>query len=412
MEKTPKSMRLQIGVFGPTNAGKSSFVNRITGQDVSITSSVPGTTTDVVEKAMELLPLGPVMFLDTAGIRDVSHLGRKRGEKTAKIFDRADVAVIICENGPEYNETEIISQCSNRDIPMIMVFNKIDAAPPCREKYEKYAQYGPVLMVSCTQWKETFVDEFKTALQKVLPDHCSTAPSLAGDLLPPGGHAVFIVPIDLQAPRGRLILPQVQAIRDILDSDCMVSVVKEREYLMFLSLLRKNPDLVVCDSQVMHKMVADTPADVMVTTFSILFARFKGELETLVSGLSALIDLTADDKILISEACSHHAGPDDIGRVKIPRWIRQFTGVDCTIDVVSGREYPPDLSGYSLVVHCGACMLTRNEMMRRLSSASKKHVPITNYGVVISFIQGGLRRVLSPFPSALLLYEEKIESRI
>jgi [FeFe] hydrogenase H-cluster maturation GTPase HydF len=405
MNKTPKSLRLQIGLFGRTNVGKSSFLNLVAGQDVAITSPVPGTTTDVVEKPMELLPLGPVVFLDTAGIDDRSVLAELRLKKTRKIFDRADVIVLMLEPDVwgEY-ETEIAEEARKRQTPLIFVVNKTDLKAPSQD-FLAMAATVCERIVLCSSidlaGRDTYVNPLKRYLLDVCPDDFLNPPPLLGDLLPPGGLAVFIVPIDLQAPKGRLILPQVQAIRDALDNDSAVMVVKEREYAALLRRFNRPPDLVVCDSQVVLKMTADTPPDVKCTSFSILFSRFKGDLNEAARGAAAIDRLKAGDKILIAEACSHHPIEDDIGRVKIPRWLRQFTGCDLAVDVCSGRDYPENLREYSLVIHCGGCMLTRREMLYRIEKCREQGVPITNYGVCVSLLQGVIERTLSPFPSAL-----------
>lgn len=410
MQATPKALRLQIGIFGRTNVGKSSFLNMISGQDVAITSPTAGTTTDVVEKVMELLPIGPVVFLDTAGTDDVSELGALRVQRTEKVYRRAEVAVLVAESEIGLWEEQIIDEVQKVKLPLITVFNKVDVAKPSHETVERMKALGPVVEVSSTaEHREPYVQLFKNALVSVVPEEFLIPQPLIGDLLPSGGHAVFVVPIDLQAPKGRLILPQVQAIRDILDSDAVVSVVKEREYRYFLENLKRMPDLVVCDSQVVQKVVADTPDNVKLTTFSTLFARFKGELLELVRGVAALASLESGDRVLIAESCSHHAMEDDIGRVKIPRWVRQYAGADIQIDHFSGRDYPDNLSQYKVVIHCGSCMLTRREMLMRIDSAKGASVPITNYGLTISFVQGVFKRVLSPFPAALALYESELE---
>jgi [FeFe] hydrogenase H-cluster maturation GTPase HydF len=413
MEKTPKSLRLQIGLFGRTNVGKSSFLNLVAGQDVAITSPVAGTTTDVVEKSMELLPLGPVVFLDTAGLDDVSVLAELRLKKTVKIFDRSDMFVLILEPNKwtDYEE-HIIEEARGRKIPPVLVINKIDVEGPTerflmnlREKSDK------VLLCSSIDFsgRDRAINLFKKYLIEACPEEFLTPPPLVGDLLPPGGLAALIVPIDLQAPKGRLILPQVQTIREALDFDASVLVVKEREYVHALENLKTPPDLAVCDSQVVLKMVADTPDTIKCTTFSILFCRNKGDLVEMARGAAVIETLRANDKILIAEACSHHAIEDDIGRVKIPRWLRQYVGGDLKIDVYSGRDYPENLKEYKLVVHCGGCMLTRREMLSRIQKAKEEKVPITNYGLCISFSQGVIKRVLSPFPAALDAFQREMK---
>lgn len=412
MLTTPKSLRLQIGLFGRTNVGKSSFLNLLAGQDVAITSAVPGTTTDVVEKSMELLPIGPVVFLDTGGVDDISDLSEARIRKTTQIFDRADVFVLLTEpdQWSEF-ETTILEAAARRKIPCLVVVNKIDIVAPSASFLDETRTKTPnVLLVSSIngQNRDVYLNEFKRHLLEVVPEDFLRSPPLVGDLVPPGGLAVLVVPIDLQAPKGRLILPQVQTIRDALDNDAAVLVVKEREYPHLLTLLKRPPDVAICDSQVVLKMVADTPRQVQCTTFSILFARFKGDLNEKARGAAAIERLKSGDRVLIAEACSHHAAADDIGRVKIPRWLRQYVGVDLAIDIFSGRDYPDNLADYQLVIHCGACMLTRREMLFRIHRAKQAGVPITNYGVCISFLQGVIKRVLSPFPSALDAYEHEI----
>jgi len=406
MNTTPKSLRLHIGIFGRTNVGKSSFLNLVTGQDVAITSPVPGTTTDVVEKPMELLPLGPVVFLDTAGLDDTSALSEQRLRRTAKIFDRADVVVLLLE--PEIwgdYEDKVITEARRRNLPLVTVINKIDIQRPgdifLARVREKTA--ADPLQCSCVESarRDEFVNAFKRRLTTICPDELLQSAALIGDLLPAGGCAVLIVPIDLQAPKGRIILPQVQTIRDALDVDAAALVVKEREYSALLNRLKQPPDIVVCDSQVVLKMVADTPAGIPCTTFSVLFARYKGDLAEMVAGAMTLDRLKSGDKILIAESCTHHPIEDDIGRVKIPRWLRQYLGADVRIDVCSGRDYPENLKEYALIIHCGGCMITRREMLFRVYQARQAGVPITNYGVCISKLQGVLERVLSPFPAAL-----------
>jgi [FeFe] hydrogenase H-cluster maturation GTPase HydF len=404
METTPKSMRLQIGLFGRTNVGKSSLLNYVAGQDIAITSPVPGTTTDVVEKTMELPPAGPVVFLDTAGIDDSSELSAARLAKTAKAFDRADVFVLVAEpNVWTAFEDSVCADAKKRGAGCLVVVTKTDLAEPSARFVDMCKQKaGRVLFCSCIDPapRSGFAGDFARSVAAVAQDTVRDVP-LVGDLVPPGGLAVLVVPIDLGAPKGRLILPQVQAIRDALDNDAAVLVVKEREYGAMLGRLKEKPDIVVCDSQVVQKMVADTPRDVKCTTFSILFSRAKGDLQAQAAGLGAIDRLKDGDRVLIAEACTHHALEDDIGRVKIPRWLRQYTGADLTITVSSGRDYPADLRDYKLVVHCGSCMLTRRETLARLRAAREAGVPITNYGLCISFVQGVVERVLEPFPAAL-----------
>jgi [FeFe] hydrogenase H-cluster maturation GTPase HydF len=382
----------------------------IAGQDVAITSPVPGTTTDVVEKSMELLPIGPVVFLDTAGIDDCSELSLLRLKRTTNAFDRAESFVLITEPGQwgEY-EVQIVQEATARKIPLVIVVNKSDLKKPDDTfitLLKNVSEYIVVCSSIDSNNRDIYVNDFKGQLMAAIPEERLSSPSLVGDLIPSGGLAVLVVPIDLQAPKGRLILPQVQTIRDALDSDAATLVVKEREYAHIYSLLSKKPDLVICDSQIVMKMVADTPPDIPCTTFSILFSRYKGDLCEEVKGATMIDSLELGDKVLIAEACSHHAAEDDIGRVKIPRWLRQYTGLDLKIDVCSGRDYPENLSEYKLVIHCGACMLTRKEKLVRIQKAKLAGVAVTNYGIAISLLQGVLDRVLTPFPAALEVLKE------
>jgi [FeFe] hydrogenase H-cluster maturation GTPase HydF len=411
METTPKGNRLHIALFGRTNVGKSTLLNFLVGQDIAITSPIAGTTTDVVEKAAELLPIGPVLFLDTAGLDDSSALAALRIQKTEKIFDRADVVMLVIEADlwSDYEES-VISKCRARKIPFMIVINKIDIKSPSPDFMVRLQKINePILKISALVMadREASVAALKRQLLEMVPDEVIRTPSLIGDLLPAGGLAVLVVPIDLQAPKGRLILPQVQTIRDTLDSDAAVLIVKERELAPMLSNLKSPPDIVVCDSQAILKVSADTPDEIPCTTFSILFARQKGDLATAAASVVAIDSLVPGDKILIAESCAHHPLQDDIGRIKIPRWLRQYLGMDIQIDTYAGRDYPDNLQQYKLIIHCGGCMLTRREMLNRVEKAKEAQVPITNYGIAISFLQGVAKRVLSPFPSALLAFKQK-----
>lgn len=413
MKTTPKSLRLHIGIFGRVNVGKSSVLNLIAGQDVAITSPVAGTTTDVVEKTMELLPVGPVVFLDTAGLDDTSVLAEQRIGRTKKAFASSDIAVLVCEpNQWGEHETLVASEAAAGKTPLIVVVNKTDLAAPSAEFLKQIAEVTPrsVLLSAVDPAKrDLYLSELKAHILAIAPDDYFAPPSLIGDLVPAGGTAVLIVPIDLEAPKGRLILPQVQTIRDALDNDAAAIVVKEREYRHVLDNLKNPPDIVICDSQVVQKMVADTPKEIKCTTFSILFSRSRGDLAAAAAGACAVKKLKDGDKVLIAEACSHHALEDDIGRVKIPRWVRQYTGKNIIFDVSSGSDYPSNLGEYKLVIHCGGCMINRRSMLSRLEQAKAAGVPVTNYGVCISFVQGVLERALSPFPAALDAYQRSMK---
>lgn len=406
MTGASKGTRHQIGLFGRANAGKSSLLNLIAGQDVAITSPVAGTTTDVVEKAMEFLPLGPVLWLDTAGLDDGSALGAARLERTKRAFRRSDAAVLVVE--PEVwtgAEEAFCGEAGAAAVPLVLVVNKTDLRRPSELFLKSLRARSPWVLEVCARdaaGRELFLERLRESLRAAVGT--GPAPSLLGDLLPAGGLAVFVVPIDLQAPKGRLILPQVQCLRDALDSDAMVLTVKERELGHALRRLGSAPDLVVCDSQAVLKAAADVPAAIPCTTFSILMARAKGDLTELARGARRIETLRAGDRVLVAEACTHHALEDDIGRVKIPRWLRQFTGSELRIETVCGRDWPADLSAYRLVVHCGGCTLNRREMLSRLAEAREAGVSVTNYGVAIAALQGVARRVLAPFPAALEAY--------
>lgn len=404
MQKTPKSMRAHIGFFGRRNVGKSSLLNAVTRQHVAIVSDVAGTTTDPVEKPMELLPMGPVLFIDTAGIDDEGALGKLRVEKTRQVFDRTDIGVLVTESSTWGGfEERMVGEFEARQIPMIIVFNKCDAGSPDPDLLQTLS--GRKMHVVCTSaLSGDGVPLLRQALLDNAPAELIDNPTIAGDLVGPGEMAVLVVPIDKEAPRGRLILPQVQTIRDLLDSDSLCLIVKERELRRAMERLSSPPRLVVTDSQAFLKVVADTPSNVPVTSFSILFARFKGDLITQVEGAMTVEKLKAGDRVLIAEACSHHPIAEDIGRVKIPRWLTQYVGGKLEIEHVQGHDFPPDLSPYKLIVHCGACMWNRREMLSRLLHCRQAGIPITNYGLVIAYSLGILERALEPFPAALEVF--------
>jgi [FeFe] hydrogenase H-cluster maturation GTPase HydF len=412
MDRTPKGNRLHIALFGRTNVGKSSLLNYLVGQDIAITSPIAGTTTDIVEKAIELLPLGAVLFLDTAGLDDTSSLSGLRLNKTEKVYSRADVILLVTEPDiwTDYEDT-VLDKAQKNNIPALIVINKIDLKDPSSEYIERLGKKakGVIPLSSLDRHaRDTHVETLKRHLIEVSPDDFIQTPTLIGDLLPAGGLAVLVVPIDLQAPKGRLILPQVQTIRDALDNDAAALIVKERELFPLLSSLNRPPDIVVCDSQAILKVSADIPKNIPLTTFSILFARQKGDLVTAAEGATRIETLKPGDRVLIAEACSHHPLQDDIGRVKIPRWLRQYIGAEVDTTVSAGRDYPENLKDYRLIIHCGACMLTRREMLNRIQQAREAKVPITNYGLAISFLQGVVRRTLSPFPSALTAFDRQM----
>lgn len=404
MLETPKGLRLHIGLFGRRNSGKSTLMNTLIGQSISIVSDQPGTTTDPVEKTFELAPLGPVVFIDTAGLDDEGELGALRIEKTRQVLERVNVALVIVNaGGLTDTENELIATLRDAQTPFAVVFNKADLAAPPAEQLEKLAADN-VDVVSISAAEGRGIDRVKEALFRQAPESSIEDPRLVGDLIGPGDLVVLVVPIDLGAPKGRLILPQVQTLRDILDSDAVSLMVKERELAAALARMTEKPKLVVCDSQVVNKVAADTPPGVPMTTFSILMARFKGDMLGLAEGAGAISRLQPGDRVLIAEACSHHALADDIGRVKIPRWLRQFAGGHLDIEVRSGKDFPDDLTPYALVVQCGGCTVTRKQILVRQYRAVRQGVPMTNYGMAISVSQGVIERALECFPAALDAY--------
>lgn len=408
MRTTPKGLRLHIGLFGRRNVGKSSLLNALTRQAVSIVSDIAGTTTDPVEKPMEMLPIGPVLFIDTAGIDDVGALGEMRVQKTRQVIDRTDVGIIVTVAG-EWGEFEeaVLAELRDRKIPIIVVFNKTDISNCEAAREARLAD----LQVQCVKTSAALGEgilDLREALVRSAPEEFINAPAIIGDLLPAGELAVLVIPIDLEAPKGRLILPQVQSIRDILDNDAYCMVVKERELRDALDRLKRPPALVVTDSQAFLKVAGDTPDDILMTSFSILFARFKGDLVEFVRGALAIETLVPGDKVLICESCSHHPIGEDIGRVKLPRWLRQYVGGKLEFTHVQGHDFPDDLASYKLAVHCGACMWNRREVLSRIIRCQQAGVPITNYGLAIAYSLGIFERALKPFPSAMEVYRCRV----
>lgn len=404
MQDTPKGLRLHIGLFGRRNAGKSSLMNALLGQDLSIVSPTPGTTTDPVEKAFELIPLGPVVLIDTAGLDDVGELGAQRKQKTLAALDRVDMALIVVPpDGLGPLEQQIILQLQARQTPFMVLFNQSDLAPPPAADLARL-KAGKIAFQVLSATRSHEIEALKQTLLTLVPPHPLGEPRLLGDLLSPGDLVVLVVPIDLSAPKGRLILPQVQTIRDVLDSDAQCLVVKQHELAATLSRFNQPPRIVVCDSQVVREAALETPETVPLTTFSILMSRFKGDMLRLAQGAGAIRQLKPGDRVLIAESCSHHSQEDDIGRVKIPRWLSQFAGGALQVEVVAGKDFPQDLSPYALVVQCGGCMVTRRQILHRQWLAEQQGVPMTNYGMAISLVQGVLERTLACFPEALAAF--------
>jgi len=397
MITTPKGMRLHIGIFGRRNVGKSSLLNALTRQSVSIVSEIAGTTTDPVEKPMEMLPLGPILFIDTAGIDDFGSLGKKRNERTRKVFERVDIAIIVTEpTGWNTYEEELLSEFFNRKIPIIVVFNKTDLAQPDASLVQRLKDKG-ITIVETVASDKIGILELREALIHTAPDDFINAPSILGNIIKAGELVVLVIPIDKEAPKGRLILPEVQTIRDILDRDSYCIVVKEHQLKLSLDSLKIKPALVVTDSQAFQKVAADTPNDVPMTSFSILFARYKGDLVEYFAGTKTIDNLKPGDEILIAEACTHHPITDDIGRVKIPRWLNQYVGGELKFTYYQGHDFPEDLSRYKLVIQCGSCMLNRREVLSRIYYCKKAGVPITNYGLSIAWTLGIFERAVAPF---------------
>jgi [FeFe] hydrogenase H-cluster maturation GTPase HydF len=411
-QSAPRSLRLHIGFFGRRNVGKSSLLNAITRQDVAIVSDQPGTTTDPVEKPMELLPLGPVLFIDTAGVDDVGALGAKRIAKTRRALDRTDLGVLVAEAGSwgEFEEALLI-ELRSRKVPVVVVFNKADLGQSSGELLRRLKAEKVTVVRTTATTGDGIADLRRALLAAAPPDHLDSR-RIVSDLVGPGELVVLVVPIDKEAPKGRLILPQVQTIRDLLDADSYCIVVKERELKAALARLVAPPKLVVTDSQAFLKVVADIPTGTPLTSFSILFARFQGDLPELVRGTLAIERLAKGSRVLIAEGCTHHPIGEDIGRVKIPRWLVQYTGCKLEFDTVQGRDFPDDPSPYSLVVHCGNCMGNRREMLSRILRCRQAGVPITNYGLTIAYSLGIFERALEPFPAALEVYHRERVSRV
>lgn len=418
LNHTPGAERVHIGFFGRRNAGKSSVVNAVTGQELAVVSEVKGTTTDPVQKAMELLPVGPVVVIDTPGIDDEGELGELRIRKTRQILNKTDVAVLIVDGTGETSEAdrELIRLFQEKKIPFLIAVNKADEAEEGRleEKFREYAAIGlprrqaeaGTLEKGFREQENQIIVSAKTGfhiqeLKEKIADLAAVKPSqrrIVGDLLKPGDQAVLVVPIDKAAPKGRLILPQQQTIRDILEADAAAIVVKENALKPTLESLGKKPAMVITDSQVFGQVNADTPKDIPLTSFSILFARYKGDLQSVARGAAAIESLREGDRVLISEGCTHHRQCEDIGSVKLPRWLKEYTGKELSIELTSGGEFPEDLSAYRLVIHCGGCMLNEREMKYRLQCAEDQGIPMTNYGIAIAYMQGILKRSVELFP--------------
>jgi len=400
MTSAPQGMRCHVTLFGRRNVGKSSLLNALARQTVAIVSPEPGCTTDPVRKAMELQPLGPVLLTDTAGLDDDSDLGAARVAATHKAMAHTDVALVVTDGGRwDAVERDVVARLVERDVATVAVFNKCDVAVPATALADELRAAG-VTVVLTSAVAETGMPLLRQAIVDCAPERFFAPPAIAADLVPAGGLAVLVVPIDLEAPAGRLILPQVQTIRDLLDHDAACLVVKERELRPMLERLRQPPDLVVTDSQAFLKVAADTPCDVPLTSFSVLFARLKGDLATFADGARAIERLRPGDRVLVAEACTHHPRGEDIGRVKIPRWLTQYVGGKLEFDTVQGKDFPADLDAYRLVIHCGACTMNRRGVVSRVAACRAAGVPVTNYGLTIAYVQGLFERAMAPFEGA------------
>lgn len=400
MNQTPMSERVHIGFFGKRNAGKSSVMNAVTGQDIAVVSEVKGTTTDPVYKSMELLPLGPVVMMDTPGIDDEGDLGGLRVKKSYQVLNKTDAAVLVIDGaeGSSPEDEALLERIRRKKIPYLVVMNKKDlTTEEAERKLREHLGLSEEEFLAVSASDGSGIRELKERIA-VAAGREEEEKYIVRDLVSPSDFVVLVVPVDKAAPKGRLILPQQQTIRDLLDGDAVSVVVKDNELKRTLEQLGKKPKLVITDSQAFSKVAEDTPEDILLTSFSILFARYKGNLEGAVRGVTALDRVKDGDTILISEGCTHHRQCDDIGTVKIPRWIREYTGKELHFETTSGTEFPDELGRYSLIVHCGGCMLNEREMKYRLSCAQDQNVPMTNYGILIAYVKGILKRSVEVFP--------------
>jgi len=403
MYRTPASNRLHIGIFGKRNTGKSSLINAITGQDTAIVSEISGTTTDPVYKAMEILPIGPCMLIDTAGIDDVGVLGEERVKRTLVVLRKTDIGLIVVAPDTRIDdfESELVSTFKNKKLPFLFIINKCDLSGNEAQKYLDKKELPYILVSSKTMQG---IEELKQKIMDLAPGHWSPIP-LVGDIISPKDIVILVCPIDSAMPQGRLILPQVQVMRDCLDNFATALVTKETELLDCLKALKEKPRLVITDSQVFEDVRDMLPKDIPLTSFSTVFARHKGDLNVYIQGVYALESLLDGDEILIAEACTHHVQAEDIGRTKIPTWLLNYTKKNLHYEVTAGGDFPEDLSRYKLIISCGGCMVNRREIMHRIEKATLAGVAITNYGILIAYISGILKRVVDPFKDGLVKFD-------
>jgi [FeFe] hydrogenase H-cluster maturation GTPase HydF len=401
MINTPLSNRIHIGIFGRRNAGKSTLINAITGQDMAIVSELPGTTTDPVYKAMEIHDLGPVVIIDTGGIDDSGQVGEMRVKKAYKVLGKTDIALLVVENDKSLGEYEhqFIKEVNARGIPLLVVVNKSDAGSASSQLLDELAA-KKLKYIGVSALQKTGIDQLRQMIVELTPEDYERK-SILNDILTPGDLVLMVAPLDMEAPKGRLKLPQVQTIRDVMDSDCSVIMTKEADLEKTLNNLKTPPRLVIAESQVLGDVARRIPAGMPLTTFSVLYARYKGDLEILAQGARRFDSLKPGSKVLIAESCTHHPIGDDVGKVVIPGWInsRFIQDQSLAIEHVAGYDFPSDVSGYSLIIHCGGCMLNRREMMNRINTAEHAQVPVTNYGIFLAHMHGLLDRVIAPFAS-------------
>lgn len=395
MSSTPRGERLIITLLGNRNSGKSSLINALTNQEIAIVSDTPGTTTDPVDKRYESFP-GPVTLYDTAGLDDIGELGEKRVQATYRVLFRSDMAIFV-NDGSAFSASELsfLERIREMKIPVLVAFNKSDLRPPAAANLE-YCQTHGLTWVAISASRKENITAAKEKLIELAPQRYTEDRPLVRDIVKPGDRVILVTPIDAAAPKGRLILPQVQVLRDLLDGGAVPVVVRDLELKHALAALKEDPDLVITDSQAIEQVVRDLPQSVKLTTFSILFARYKGDLGILANGIRQIDKLQDGDKVLIAEACSHHVQEDDIGRVKIPRWLKTYTQKELVFETYAGHDFPPNLEDFALCVHCGACMLNQMEMTRRIVEAQRRGVPITNYGLTIAKVHGYFDRAIAP----------------